>query len=184
MQTLRPWSTKLPERNWAMGIAVVCFSILIALPFLPDEKSHVLEKKHADATSTSHQVAVSSIQKDSSTKKSISKPVALHAKQVIKKNITPVKAHPKSIQKPQKNTVSISAQAYFIQVGAFQDKKHAQNLQKRLIKKHWASIIQKKKSLYAVQIGPYKNKEKASRIKKQLSDKEKMSGFVTHHAYP
>ncbi|MDQ6957160.1 MAG: SPOR domain-containing protein [Mariprofundaceae bacterium] len=183
MQTLRPWSTKLPERNWAMGIAVVCFSLLIALPFLPDKKSDVIEKNHANAASTSNQVTVASIQKDSPTK-SISKPVALHAKQVIKKNIKPVKTHPKSIQRPQKNTASISAQAYFIQVGAFQDKKHAQNLEKRLIKKHWSAIIQKKTHLYAVQIGPYKNKEKANRIKKQLSDKEKMNGFITHHAYP
>ncbi len=183
MQALRPWSTESSERRWAMGIAVVCFIILITLPFWSEKKHASEEIKHPDTALASKQTTAVNIQKHSPTK-IISKPAESHSKQAIKETINPVKNHTTPIQNTQKNTTLISSQAYFIQVGAFQDKSHAQKLQKQLIKKHWSVIILKKKHLYAVQIGPYKNKEKANRIKKQLSDKEKVNGFVTHHAYP
>ncbi|MDQ6967179.1 MAG: SPOR domain-containing protein [Mariprofundaceae bacterium] len=183
MSTLRPWSAESSERKWAVGIAVVCFIILTSLPFWPEKKHDFEEKKLTNAIMASKQIAAVNIEKKSLPKTTL-KPSLAHTKQVSKKTIISVKTHTTAIQTTQKNTPPISSQAYFIQVGAFQDKKYAAKLQNKLIKKHWPVIILKKKRLYAVQVGPYKNKLKANNIKKQLAHKEKIKGFITHHAYP
>lgn len=183
MLILRPWSTESPERRWAMRIAIVCFIILIALPFLPEVERHTEEKNLAKTNITNKQITPINAQKTTSIN-TIVKPAPLHTKQDSKKTIIPVKPHIIIIKNTQKHTSPISSQGYFIQVGAFKDQNHAQKLQKQLIKKRWSVIIQKKKHLYAVQVGPYKNRTTANKIKKQLFSKTKINGFITHHAYP
>jgi len=185
MSTLRPWSTKSSEQKWAIAVAIGCFIILLTLPFWSGNKQNPENKGHQVqvANVTSQQIAPIRTQK-APPKKVTTKPAVSHTKQDSKKVAISAKPHVTPIQKTKKTVVSKVSQAYFIQVGAFQDKTHAQKLQKRLLKKRWPVIIQKKKRFYAVQIGPYKQKEKANSIKKQISHKEKINGFITHHAYP
>ena len=185
MSALRPWSTKSSEQTWAIAVATGCFIILIALPFWSESKQASQNKVHqAQAPHiASQKIAPISTQKIP-PKKATTKPAVSHTKQAAKKAVVSAKPRVMPIQNKTKPMVTKALQAYFIQVGAFQDKAHAQNLKKRLLKKHWPVIIQKKKRFYAVQIGPYKQKEKANSIKKQISHKEKINGFITHHAYP
>jgi cell division septation protein DedD len=183
--TLRPWSTKSSEQKWAIAIASGCFVILIILPFWP-EGHHNSEDKLAKVEKTAvpiKQAPPVSTQK-LPPKKVSTKAIVSHAKQETKKALISVKPHVAPIQITKKTITSHSSKAYFVQVGAFQDKAHAQKLKKQLLKKHWSAIIQKKNRFYAVQVGPYQQREKANSIKKQLSHKEKINGFITHHAYP
>jgi len=177
MQRLRPWSTKSTEQKRAIAVASGCFIILITLPLWSGDKHNPENKVNTvkSLSITSQQIP---------PKKAAAKPVVPHATQDTKKATTFENPPVTAVQITKKTVVSNTSQAYFIQVGAFQDKMHAKNLQKRLLKKHWPVIIQKKKRFYAVQVGPYKQREKTNSIKKQLSHKEKINGFVTHHAYP
>lgn len=183
IQNLRPWSTELSERRWAIGIACACFIILISLPFWP-EKKNVPEGEKLVKESIVNKQAMPFTPPQKTRLKATLKPVQSHTKQDNKKHILATKPRSTPIKTTQKNSPSISSQAYFIQAGAFRDENHAKKLKKKLTQKHWPVIIQKKKHLYAVQIGPYENKRKANLAKKQLSYKEKIKGFVTHHAYP
>ncbi len=185
MQRLRPWSTKSTEQKWAIVVASGCFIILITLPFWSGDK-HSHESKPSNVktlTVTKHQTPPINIQKIT-PKKAAAKASVPHTKQDTKKSIISEKPSVTALKITKKTVVPNISQAYFVQVGAFQNKMHAQNLQKRLLKKQWPVIIQKKKRFYTVQLGPYKQREKANSIKKQLSHKEKINGFVTHHAYP
>lgn len=188
MSTLRPWSTKSSEQKWAIAVAIGCFIILITLPFWSGDKQNPENKDHQvqapNISNVASQPTAPINTQKTPVKKITTKPVISHTKQEPKKSVLPVKPHVTPIQNKTKSIVSKASQAYFIQVGAFQDKAHATKLQKQLLKKRWPVIIQKKKRFYAVQVGPYKQKEKAKRIKKQISHKEKMNGFITHHAYP
>lgn len=183
MQTLRPWSTESSERRWAISIACACFIILISLPFWPEKKNISEGKKFTEESIVKKQTMPFNALPQTSLK-TTPKPALSHTKQDNKKIILTVKPRSTPTKTSQKNSQPIASQAYFIQAGAFRDKNHAKKLQKKLTQKHWPVIIQKKKHLYAVQIGPYKNKKNANLVKKQLSYKEKIKGFITHHAYP
>ncbi len=185
MPILRPWSTKSSEQKWAITIACGCFAILISLPFLPEGHQRP-EDKHAKVEKIAVPIkqATPAYSQKTPPKKASPKTIIPHIKQETKKVTVSAKPHVTPIQIAKKTMMPHSSQAYFVQVGAFQDKAHAQNLKKQLLKKHWAVIIQKKKRFYAVQLGPYQQREKANSMKKQLSHQEKMNGFITHHAYP
>jgi cell division septation protein DedD len=183
--TLRPWSTKSSEQKCAIAIASGCFVILISLPFWPEghqSSEDKLAKVEKIAVPIKQATPVNT--QKSPPKKVSAKAIISHTKQATKKAAVSTRPHVAPVQITKKTITPHSSQAYFVQVGAFQDKTHAQNLKKQLLKKHWSVIIQKKKRFYAVQVGPYQQREKANRVKKQLSHKEKMNGFITHHAYP
>lgn len=185
MLTLRPWSTKSSEQKWAISIASGCFVILISLPFLPEGQQSSKDKlaKVEKIVAPIKQAMPVDIQKNP-PKKVSAKAIISHTKQEAKKAAVSTGSHVAPIQITKKTVTPHLSQAYFVQVGAFQNKSHAQSLKKQLLKKHWTVVIQKKKRFYAVQVGPYQQREKANSVKKQLSHKERMNGFITHHAYP
>jgi len=184
MPTLRPWSAESSELKWAMSIAFICLMVFMILPFLPNDAAHTNEKK-VTQLKTDHKLPPLAVQKQASTSaKVINKANTVQNKPSNKKTLPPIKKQIPVIKKQPKPTPVIAPQGYFIQIGAFKDQAHAQSLKDKLIKQHWPSIIQQKKQLYAVQIGPYKNKLKANAIKKKLFSREKINGFITHHAYP
>ena len=135
MSTLRPWSTESSEQKWAIAVAAGCFIILITLPFWSGNKQSTENKVHKlqSVNITSQQVTPINTQK-TPPKKLTTKPAISHTKQEAKKAVIPAKPHVTPIQKTKKTLVSKASQAYFIQVGAFQDKAHAQSLRKRLLK--------------------------------------------------
>jgi len=181
---LRPWSTESHERRWAMAIATVCVVILISLPFWP-EKTHDL-KATSHAKKSLLKIPVPALKETIISPKKIAvKPVETTITQVRNKNLSPpTLPHISAIKNTHANIPSTSKQAYFIQVGAFNDQAHAKKLQQKLTHKHWAVIIHKKKHLFTVQVGPYSDKLKASNIKKKLHRNEKINGFISLHAYP
>jgi len=176
-KNLRPWSTGTTEKTWAICVVALCFIVVASILLWPDKDTTVKE------------VATLSEDLPNSpnlpTSKPDIKPTVQPQSAVAKKPIpaiTEKTKHP-SVSHHKKSSPTTS-KPYFIQVGAFKDKKLAKKLKKQLIQKHWPVIIQQKKQLYAVQLGPYDDRQQATSTMKKLSHKDKISGFIVSHAYP
>ena len=57
---------------------------------------------------------------------------------------------------------------YWLQVGAFQEKSHAQDLRRRLHSNHLKVQVQSQGGWHRVLVGPFKNRKKANRAEQQL----------------
>lgn len=99
----------------------------------------------------------------------------------------PLQAKPENVKPATKSPTSTTVPApaaatrgYFVQVGAFRDKAHAETLKKRLTSHHWPSLIQLKKGhMHAVWVGGYASKAEAEKAKAKLAAQEKLPGFIT-----
>ncbi|MDQ6954107.1 MAG: SPOR domain-containing protein [Mariprofundaceae bacterium] len=103
-----------------------------------------------------------------------------HEKKLKKAHLAAKKPSVRQVQATHSKQELQPSQSYFIQVGAFQKKIHAQQLRERLVHKYWPVLIQKKKRLYTVQIGPYESKKIVNNHKKKLFQQEKLKGFIIH----
>jgi len=100
---------------------------------------------------------------------------------VIKKEppvITPkVSATPAPITKQVKRSTALSA-GYYVQTGAFSERKRAEALVKKL-SASWKTQIKKKSNrLYAVWSGPYANAKEAIAAKNSIAIRTKIKGFI------
>jgi len=92
---------------------------------------------------------------------------------------TPVKSAKKPVSVKGHPTAQKSAQpAYYVQIGAFRERRHARSYMKRMKKQGWMLSIQRKKNgMYAVWVGPWPTPALADLAKKKLGTQH-IRGFI------
>jgi len=185
--TLRAWRISSPERIWAMAIALVCMTFLIALVIVAkwfdtswtdtNTSEYVQPATHMEAATKHLQkknastAIITPSKPPVTTIKTPPKPVVVSAKKI------PVRKEPSPPQTHSSQQISLG---YFVQLGAFRDQQHALKLQARLKTKKIYSEIYSKKSLYVVLAGPYTTHAAANKAKKIFAANHHLEGFVTH----
>jgi len=100
---------------------------------------------------------------------------------VIKKEppvITPkVAVTPPPVTKQIKRSTTISP-GYYVQTGAFSERKRAEALAKKLSTSWKTQIKKKSNNLYAVWSGPYTNSKEATAAKNSIAIRTKITGFI------
>jgi cell division septation protein DedD len=104
-----------------------------------------------------------------------------------KKSTSVPKAKTKKDSSPPKKSITASAPSkkssgYTINVGSFQDKKLAQNLTKKLLKKGYPALMfpSKKNKWYRVKVGAFSSLKDAGKYAATLNEKEKLPAFITN----
>lgn len=70
---------------------------------------------------------------------------------------------------------------YYVQLGAFKDKKRAEALAGRLSGKWNTTVAGRPNNLHAVWVGPYKSESLAVQAKTRIAKAEKINGFIIKH---
>lgn len=92
--------------------------------------------------------------------------------------ITPKSAASPSMNKQTDALPSKLSAGYYVQTGAFSDRKHAEAQAKKL-SANWKTQIKKKpNNLYAVWSGPYTNSKEATAAKNSIAMRTKIKGFI------
>jgi len=92
--------------------------------------------------------------------------------------ITPkVAATPPPVAKQVKHPTTLSA-GYYVQTGAFSERKRAEALVKKLSTSWKTRIKKKSNNLYAVWSGPYTNEKEATAAKNSIAIRTKIKGFI------
>ena len=83
---------------------------------------------------------------------------------------------------PTTNNTSPLSSGYYIQVGAFSDKKRASAMQQKIQHAGWpVHIMPKAKGLLGVVIGPYPSRKQAEQQQKKILQQLKLKGYPIQH---
>jgi len=96
---------------------------------------------------------------------------------------SPPKPKPVTTIKPSNSstTVSKAPTGYFVQVGAFKERKLADNLLKKLTSNGFNTrLIDRSNGMIGVWIGPEDTHKAAEMLQRELQKKLKLQGFITH----
>jgi len=194
---LRAWIASHREIRWATAVAVLCALLVGTALFWPapspqqaDSNEAAPVRMRVQAPPQQPSVNIPAQPVVAATEDPVAEqqpaPRSAAAPLPITKPVTqPVtKAAPppakKSVASAPAPTTAGLSRGFFVQVGSFRDKSHAEALKKRLENHHWPVRIQLKKgSLHAVWVGGYASKAEAEKIKTQLASQEKLAGFIT-----
>jgi len=91
--------------------------------------------------------------------------------------ITPTTTTTPTVAKQAKRSTSISS-GYYVQTGAFTDRKRAETLMKKLSTNWKTQIKVKSNRLFAVWTGPYANSKEATAAKNSIAMRTKIKGFI------
>ncbi len=112
----------------------------------------------------------------------VTRPLAKEAAApAIKKEATAIT--PKAVTAPPAITRQVKPSSehsvgYYVQTGAFSDRKRAETLVKKL-SVNWKTVVKKKSNnLYAVWTGPYSNSKEATAAKNSIAMRTKIKGFI------
>lgn len=204
---LSPWSATFHERRTALFIAIVCIVLIAAALLAPQWfKSKDNPPVTATATSQENQPGKSSDQptyriSEAPTIAPVTAetPVARAAAnppepkptpKVVastppeEKKMTPPPAKVEAARKPVTTHSAPVAQTppgYFVQVGAFKDKAHANQLRRKLTASGFnCRLVDRGNGLHGVWIGPESSRSAAEKLQQELKSRLHMQGFVTH----
>jgi cell division septation protein DedD len=91
----------------------------------------------------------------------------------------PKRTAPVAAQKSRQKTASATLpKGYYVQTGAFKERKRAEALQKRLAANWKTHTKVKPGNIIAVWAGPYKSSKEANRIKAEIASRAKIKGFI------
>jgi len=174
---LRAWKISSKERLWSMAIALICCLLLVAIVVWPTAPTKPTPQAASNPKKSSPIKALVPVKASTPVHKNTTAPIIKTTTQKTPKTTVEKPSPPKKhIKKSPKNI----SKAYFVQVGAFRDKKLALRLQKKLLR-HWpVQITQTRQHLHAVQVGPYQQ-QKTAKKQLKLLQKKKLHGFITHH---
>jgi len=142
-----------------IGIIILGVVIFLLGVSVGKKQAQILESSEVVPSAKIEEVKGSSLQSEEKPKNSISKELALHKKLKEEPDNTP----------PNKQT-----SLYYIQVGAFTDKKAASTFAAKFKQKGYPAQVLSpfpadKKAIYRVRIGGYSSREKAEAIKGELA---------------
>lgn len=183
---LRAWVATPTETKTAWIIALICIVLVISSFLWPMIDSTFIEKtstfqkeKIKPETESIEKIIVNVQEQKSQTKTEIPQPAP-----ILKKTapVTVKKAQPasKPVPKPTTTTKALP-KGYYVQVGAFKERKRAQTLQKKLAANWKTQLRDKSNKMVAVWAGPYKNSKEATRIKAEIATRTKIKGFIVKY---
>lgn len=176
---LRAWVATPTETRTAWIIASVCIALVIGSFLWPMIDSTFIEKntsaskeKIKSETESIEKIIVKVQKQEAQTEKNSPQPAP------VPKKAAPVTAKKtQSASKPTATPKSLP-KGYYVQVGAFKERKRAQTLQKKLAANWKTQLKDKPNKMVAVWAGPYKNSKEAARIKTEISTRTKIKGFI------
>jgi len=207
---LNPWSATFQERRTALFIAVVCIVVIGAAMLapqwfkskgntdtartgdMPEQQETASADRQAYRIKAAPPVApvTANTPVDRATaspaEKPASKPVV--SEPVVSKPVLVIPPAPVSKPKPaakpatpRTTRVAQPPAGFFVQVGAFKDRTHADQLRKKLIANGFNSrLVDRGNGLVGVWIGPEDSRPAVDKLQQELEKRLHMQGFVTH----
>ena len=166
---LESWMARKPERKISAIVAgIATLTVIIS-------SSWTIITRHEPETTVALSMQAKAVVV---TEKPV---IAPH--QAKKKNDPPaqnkVSATPAVQTSSTKKPVTAKAAGnFYVQAGAFKQKKLALILQKRLMKQHKSVELHLKSGLHIIWVGPVANKEKALQLQRDILEHEKIRGFI------
>jgi len=181
------WQASLFEQRTAWGVALCAILLIIVatsqpqwFAFTSSTQSPLKPHKQQLQQHPTHQTPASNTRTVSQTTQppKASTAQTQQTKPSIKKQHKPAAlSKPKHASKPQ----SLTANGFYVQIGAFKDSLRAKNMRHTLNKKGWnVHIIKRKSSLHAIWIGPVSSHSKAEKLLQNIQRKLKYKGFIVH----
>ncbi len=192
---LEQWAASLRERQIATSIALVCLLLIIIVSIWPDifhssgELSPVRQAAEPPATPVTAVATRAAQPPEPAITPAESQPAAPakpEAAPAMPKK-APVATKPPAPDIPQDappatNSTPPLSSGYYIQVGAFSDKKRASAMQQKIQHAGWpVHIMPKAKGLLGVVIGPYPSRKQAEQQQKKILQQLKLKGYPIQH---
>ncbi|MDX8410960.1 MAG: SPOR domain-containing protein [Mariprofundaceae bacterium] len=167
------WLASSRELRWIKLAATFCLILLALSLFWPEKLNHPPELP----------VAAPETPKPAVLKEATVLPeTAPSAPDTEARQPVPASQPEKAVEKtpPPAAKPSATAAGYYVQIGAYQQRGHAE-AQLNKVKSRWpARIAVRPNGMYGVWIGPYPARDKAKQSLKQLAG-DKLSGFIIKH---
>jgi len=200
---LKQWGASLRERQVATSIALVCLLLIVIVSIWPDifqsASSHDVPQQSGAPEATpsvamvkpgpaepsvpaSSPVATISPRAAESVSRSAtdaSSAASHHAPPKVKAATTAIQ---KSASKPPTLKTPPLPTGYYVQVGAFSDRKRAEAMQQKVRRAGWpVYIMPKAKGLLGVVIGPYPSRKQAGQQQQKILQQLKLKGYPIQH---
>ncbi len=172
------WMADPRERRRAMIISAACILLVLlvaAMQILAPQKNSGVQAQPEAAKFT-----IPPRPKEEPVRPALPEAARLPAKRpAVITPATPVKgATPAKSPRHIKSARHVKKWNYYVQIGAFRGRKHAQAYMKRMQKLGWAlSVHQKKNNMYGVWVGPWTSSALAKIAKKKL-ESQNIKGYT------
>ncbi|MDX8403277.1 MAG: SPOR domain-containing protein [Mariprofundaceae bacterium] len=176
---LRTWVATPAETKAAWIIASICIVLVVGSFLWPlidnnySEKNTFVSKQKIMPETESIEKIIAKVQKGG-TQAEKKRPQPTPA---LKKTAPETAKKNQPASKPI-TTSKILPNGYYVQLGAFKERKRAQTLQKKLAANWKTQLKEKSNNMIAVWAGPYKNSKEATRIKSEIITRTKIKGFI------
>jgi len=178
MKKLQAWIADPRERRRAMIVSAACMllvTLLIGMQALSPQPVPEGQPRLA-------KFSIPPKPTDRPIEKAEQKPAKAnktHVEPAVITPATPTKPAIKVTAKRRHKSAGKTVQpAYYVQIGAFRERRHAKDYMQRMRKQGWTlSIRRKKNGMYAVWVGPWPSPKLAKTAKKKLGTQH-IRGFI------
>lgn len=189
---LEQWAASLRERQIATSIALVCLLLIAIVSVWPDifqSARKVASVQHAITPPAPTPSTVPAAAPEAAPAKppvaatpesTVAEPPAEPAKA---ENIKPVAdTSPPEPAPPAAAKTPSMPSGYYIQVGAFSDRKRAAAMQQKIHQAGWpVHVMPKARGLLGVVIGPYTSRKQAEQQQQKILQQLKLKGYPIQH---